>query len=293
MLIPITGPIKFIEAPDKARFPYSHGLLVDDEIKTIIDTGFGEENRRQLSKKNIHMIINSHFHEDHMALNTAFPGVPVWASPEDAPGIRSVQHYRAWYGFEYFQASHIGDKFIAYVNWKEAPVDRELTAGQHFQTGQTSFVAIPTPGHTHGHYAFWFPQERIMYTGDIDLARFGPWYGNLTSDVDQFIQSIRLIQSYQPSLIISSHKGIVDTDPQAKLERYLTRIYEREERLLHYLSTFRTLNEIAQQRIIYGPHPEPANINLYFERANVYIHLRRLLKLGWIEVKEDTYRCIK
>ena len=132
-----------------------------------------------------------------------------------------------------------------------------------------------------------------MYTGDIDLARFGPWYGNLTSDVDQFIQSIRLIQSYQPSLIISSHKGIVDTDPQAKLERYLTRIYEREERLLHYLSTFRTLNEIAQQRIIYGPHPEPANINLYFERANVYIHLRRLLKLGWIEVKEDTYRCIK
>lgn len=40
----ISNRVKFIEAPDRGRFPYAHSLFIDDEIRVLIDTACGEEN---------------------------------------------------------------------------------------------------------------------------------------------------------------------------------------------------------------------------------------------------------
>lgn len=278
-----------MEAPQKGRFPWAHGLLVDDEIKVLIDTGFGRENLSLLEKIRINYLLNSHFHEDHVLLNRAFPEVPLLAPAEDADGLRSRQTYIDWYGFEVFQAVEVGRRFMAAFDWIESNVTGEFSEGQVWELGQCRMEALRTPGHTKGHYAFWFPHEKVLFAADIDLTGFGPWYGNLTSDVNEFIASIQRLKSLKAEIVITSHKGIIDSNLEQQWDRYLNRIYEREETLLKYLASPHTLEEIASQKIMYGRHPEPVDEYFFFERCKVFIHLQRLLKLGWVEEKEGKY----
>jgi len=289
LLIPVTDHIKLVEAPQKGRFPWAHGLLVEDATTVLIDTGFGQESLNQLKKIKIDYLLNSHFHEDHVLLNRAFPDVPLLAPAEDADGLRCRQTYIDWYGFEVFNAAEIGRRFMAAFDWMESKVSGEFSEGQVWELGECRMEAVHTPGHTNGHYAFWFPREKVLFTADIDLTGFGPWYGNLTSDVDEFIASIKRLQSLGAEIAVTSHKGIIDSNLNQQWERYLNRIYEREEKLLKYLSSPHTLDEIAAQKIMYGRHPEPEDEYFFFERCKVFNHLQRLLRLGWAEEREGKY----
>ena len=56
-MVKLTDQIWFIGAPNKARFPYCHCLLIDDERRALMDTSCGEENLRKLLKSPIDIII--------------------------------------------------------------------------------------------------------------------------------------------------------------------------------------------------------------------------------------------
>lgn len=44
----INGVIKYLDAPNRARSPYSNSLFIDDEIKVLIDSSCGNENIGEL-----------------------------------------------------------------------------------------------------------------------------------------------------------------------------------------------------------------------------------------------------
>ena len=64
------------------------------------------------------------------------------------------------------------------------PADGTHVDGQRFSFGKTEVEVIhrqATPGQR-----FAFPREGLVFTADIDLEPFGPWYGNIKSSVDEF-----------------------------------------------------------------------------------------------------------
>ena len=57
-----------------------------------------------------------------------------------------------------------------------ARLDGTFKWGEEFDLGATSMEVVGAPGHTAGFCCLFFPHQGAVYTGDIDLTVFGPWY---------------------------------------------------------------------------------------------------------------------
>ncbi|NLW44237.1 MAG: MBL fold metallo-hydrolase [Syntrophomonadaceae bacterium] len=289
MLIPITERIKMVKASTHVKLLVANSLLVEDDQILLIDAGFGHGNVDTLKDIPVDYLVNSHFHEDHVMFNWLFPKAKLFVPLEDAEGISSRQTYIDWYGFQVLDGQAVQDWIFEAFDWREYHTDNMFTEGYKWELGNTTVQALHTPGHTKGHYSFWIEKERILFAADVALTPTGPWYGNMTSDVDEFIASIKRLKALKPQVVVSSHRSLIEKNIDEEFDRYLEVIFEREEKLMKYLRNAHTLEEIAAQKFLYGYQPAEL-VQGFFERVHVYTHLRRLLNLGWVEEVEGKYR---
>jgi hypothetical protein len=120
---------------------------------------------------------------------------------------------------------------------------------------------------------------------DIDLTRFGPWYGNAVSDIQEFKSSIQRIIDLEPRVGISSHRiNPITDDLRSELQRYLSIIDEREERVLDNIAKgHNTLEKLAAVPTIYPRIPY--ELYMVFETFMLQKHIDVLKKNGDIVEK--------
>jgi len=290
VLKPIMERVFLLQDPHQARIPHCHCIYIDDDRRVLIDSSSGPDLLQILAGRGVDLLLTSHFHEDHILNHDAFPDAEIWAHYLDAPGIRSAEGFKSLYGFNVFGQDKLGDLFIQGFGIKDNyRVDGEFVDGQVFDLGHTQLQVMHLPGHTAGHCGFYFPEEHILFTGDIDLSGFGPWYGNVVSDVDEFITSINKIKELRPRIIISSHQGIIKDNLNLRLNRYLQAIYQHEEDLLSILQKPQAIGELADHHIIYGKPREPYAIYRLGEKISLMVHLRRLQRLGVVKFEGGIY----
>lgn len=288
-MVSISERIKFIEAPNKAKFPYCHCLLIEDDRRALIDTSFGPENLQELLKTPIDIIVNTHFHEDHILNNYHFPQAEVWMHTLDAPGSRSLDTFLEYYGFSDFGGEQLGQEFIDLIDLHASPVHRELGDGENLDFGHIQLRVIHTPGHTPGHCVFFEEKTGLLFSSDIDLSGFGPWYAHRCSNIDDFILSIQRCIDLKPQIIVSSHKGIITDDIPARLQRYVEVIYSKEEQIIKALQSPQTIEQLADRQIIYGEHNTLTPLLMWFEKMAVAQHLQRLKGHDVVEMSEGIY----
>lgn len=290
MLLPVAKDIYLVEAPNKARFPYCHGLYIDDEINVLIDSSLGEENLASLKKKKVDILVNSHFHEDHILHNNYFTDAKIWAHALDAPAIRSMDVFLDFYGFTTYNALGLGQGFIDSIDLKASAVHHELQDGEIIDCGQTRLQVIHTPGHSPGHCCFWLEEQGILFSSDIDLSRFGPWYGHPCSNLGDYARSIKKCRDLQPGLVVSSHKGVISDDLNRRFDEYLAVIYRKEDAVLAALqkNPF-NLEELTSRQIFYGPASKIDPFMLFFEKMAIKLHLEKLLAENRVREKEGLY----
>ncbi|MGI6453571.1 MAG: MBL fold metallo-hydrolase [Syntrophomonadaceae bacterium] len=289
MIFPISKDLYLVYAPNGAKFPYCHCLLVDGDVKVLFDTGCGEEDLAVLKELKPDIIINTHYHEDHILHNADFPESRIWAHRLDAPAISSREAFKEYFGFTAFDKDQLGEEFLDYVQLQPTPVDRELENGDVLDFGRLKFRVVHAPGHSAGHCAFHLEENNTLLTGDIDLSNFGPWYGNVSSDLEDFIQSIKKCQEINPDFLISSHKGIIADNIQERLQKYLDIIFQREEKILRALETPLTLDQLAAKRIFYGDRFQGNELYGLMEKIAITKHLEKLMRLGEIEKDTEVY----
>ncbi len=284
----LNNTIKFVEAPDRARFPYAHSLFIDDEVQVLIDTSCGRTNIDYFLDHDIDIIINSHFHEDHIMNNHLFSKAEIWAHGLDAPAIRSEEIFADYYGFSKFNEEHLGKLFYDWTGAKSSPVHHEISHDQILDFGKTKVQVLHTPGHTPGHCCF-LMEDGILFSSDIELSSFGPWYGHLCSNLDDYIKSIKLCMEINPSIIISSHRGIIKEDIQKRLHNYLNIIYQKEERLISSLKQPMTLDQLTDLVIFYGEIKNYFRLFKMWEKMAIFVHLQRLIGLDEVKQVDDYY----
>lgn len=278
-----SGEVLMIEGGDGGRFPHAHSLFVDDRIPAVIDPADRPEILEGIAKeREVGVVLNSHYHVDHVRYNHLFSDAKIMVHRLDAPCVESLDE----------MAGHVGVECEPWVDsWKramrerfgyqESVISRRLEHGDTIDLGHNTIKVLHTPGHTGGHCCFQFMEKRSVYLADIDLTSFGPWYGNLSSDVDEFIASVGMLKGLDAEVYYSAHgKPVYRGDIGSILDEYISVVYRREEKILDFLSLPRDFHEIVKQLIVYRKKWKPEQLLYFLEGMMIRKHLKRLERLG-------------
>jgi ribonuclease/clavin/mitogillin len=207
-------PVRRQEVPGETLPPYRGTncyWVPDDGGLWLIDTGDGSqealtairEGWQQQGAPPMRGILVTHWHRDHTggaeALRVRW-GAPVYAHRAELPQIaRAVPGLRV-------------------DPWPEGN-----TLG--------GAEVLHAPGHTRGQVNLWFPETRLLLSGDNVLGASTSVVVPPDGHLRQYEATIRRLLSLGPAVIGPGH-GPVVLDGARRLEYYLTHRREREEQIL-------------------------------------------------------------
>jgi glyoxylase-like metal-dependent hydrolase (beta-lactamase superfamily II) len=287
------GPILFLAGENRGRYPSCHSLYIEGAGVLIDPASSRERLLRLRAEKEVKMVWLSHWHEDHFMHLDLFDDLPLWVSLQDAPPLADLDVLMTWYGLNEEEKQVWGPLLLEQFHFRPRKPARYLADGEIIRLGELSAEVIATPGHTPGHVSFFFREASVLFVGDYDLTRFGPWYGDLFSDIDETRASIERLQCVPAHVVLTGHETGVFYDPPLELWwQYGSVIAEREKKLLTLLEKPRTLEEIVAACIIYGRPREPKAFFTFGERVLMTKHLEHLQKRGIILSENGLYHLI-
>jgi hydroxyacylglutathione hydrolase len=285
------GPIRFLAGDNRGRYPYCHSIYIEGSGILIDPASNRERLIRLRAEEGVNLVWLSHWHEDHFMHLDLFDDLPLWISAGDAPPLADLEVLMKWYGFDQEEKKFWEPLLREQFHFRPRRSARYLRGGETIQLDNLSVDVIATPGHTPGHLAFFFREPSALFVGDYDLTRFGPWYGDLYSGIDETRASLDLLREIPARIVLTGHETGFYADPSAELWRqYISVIAERENKLLLFLEHPRTLAEIVNSWIIYGRPREPKAFFAFGERVHMIKHLEHLEKRGIILRENDSYR---
>jgi hypothetical protein len=119
----------------------------------------------------------------------------------------------------------------------------------------------------------------VAFIGDIDLSGFGPYYGDQTSSLQDFRDTLARLKDIPARVWVTSHHRGIYTERHRFLDdlaTYTSKLEIREQRLLDLIRQQpRTLDELAALGVLYKPDTEiiwaPAA-----ERRTIAQHLQEM-----------------
>ena len=273
-------------------FGRSNAVLIDDEVRVMIDSGAGKILERARPEK-VDILINSHCHIDHVWDNSLFARAHILTHPLEKENFTSHAKIGSIESWEKYMEEDL-DQILQLMNGanpsflRQWRIDGTIVEGDMIDAGKTKIQVLHMPGHTSGHLTFLFPETGLFFCGDICLTKVGPWYGDATTPVDDFIESINRIIDMKPDRVVSGHNKEVlpSTSVREVFEEYRDRISLREDRILTALKIApHTLDELAGEKMIYPAHP--SILVVYWEKSMIAKHLGRLIKNGVVAVDEQ------
>jgi glyoxylase-like metal-dependent hydrolase (beta-lactamase superfamily II) len=90
---------------------------------------------------------------------------------------------------------------------KSAPVHRTLSDGDVLPEVMGGLQALGTPGHTPDHMAYWQPERRILFCGDVmmRMPRLGLPFNAFTIDMEQNKRSVARVAGLGVDLLCLGH----------------------------------------------------------------------------------------
>jgi glyoxylase-like metal-dependent hydrolase (beta-lactamase superfamily II) len=286
------GSFYFIAGKDKAKYPYSNSLIIGN---ILIDTGISQEYLRKLKEIiPIKHVILSHWHEDHTAGNYLCKDAKFYIHSQDRKIVEHIQTMSAQYGII---GTPVEDQFSAFLegfNLKNTTIAESLEDNQILEFAKPlELQVIHTPGHSAGHCCFVERKTRIAFLADLDLTTFGPWYGCLDSNLEDFEKSIEKVKLLPIDIAITSHKGIImgKNNIQEKLRDYGIILKNRDNRILEALNEHqsKSVTDLVGKFLIYPSYNQFKDYLLIAERIMINFHLQKLLRKNKIELCNNGY----
>jgi glyoxylase-like metal-dependent hydrolase (beta-lactamase superfamily II) len=281
-LIPITAHIFLVPGAAAGRFPFSHSILVDSSPVTLIDAGCGHGSLAELMEIcDVEQVIISHSHPHHTAGCHLLEGRPIFI-PEMAADTFGDKETLAE---RFAEPGGLARTFRAYITgamgYEDTPHTDTYHEGYTFDLSGMRFVAVHTPGHTWDHMCLFEATHGILFSFDIDLSWFGPFYGHRESDIAQFRSSMQKIMDLEPRTVVSSHEGIIRDHIQQRLQRY-DDVFDARHGAIRALveARPRTLEELVAHSPIYRGHLHAPPLLRYWEGQMILKHLDLLVSQG-------------
>jgi glyoxylase-like metal-dependent hydrolase (beta-lactamase superfamily II) len=288
------GGVTLLASPEAGRYPGGNSLLVSGTRGTVLVDPSIEVHRRGGVPDAVDLVVVSHAHEDHLAGLHLFPDRPVLAHPAEAGAISSPEVLLAGFGLGPAEAGDLAGQLRDTFHLTGHPDVGTVADGDVLDLGGRTLTVVHLPGHTAGHCGFLVEPDGFLFLGDVDLTSFGPYYGDLSSSLEDFEASIARLRDVEARWYGTSHQvGVLEGRPAflAALDRFAAVIRRRDDALLELLRQPRTLEDVVAHRLVYRPHVRSPLVEAV-ERRTAVLHLERLGRLGAVVATDDGYLAV-
>ncbi len=242
--------------------------LLPGHVPTLIDAGTGEPQHlealeRALDGARLAQVLVTHSHVDHASGAAAIA--------ERMPHVRFLKmpwpdHDHQWH-----------------VRWEP------LTDAEVVPAGDSSLIAIYTPGHSPDHLCFWQQEGRLLFCGDL------AWQGStvvippsLGGDVASYLASLARVIALDPVEMLPAHGPVID-HPIELLREYIEHRALREQQVVAALRIGITDPTQMVARI----YPSLARPLVPVARESVLAHLVKLEREGKARRDGDAWHIIE
>ncbi len=288
----LTERVSVLVGDANGAYPSGNTLLVRGAGETVVIDPSVTVVARGGAPVPVDAVINSHGHEDHMAGNGLFADARVHIHDADLLAARSLDGLMTVYGYEGQLAAEFGQHLLDAFNYTPRPDAIGFGHGYVWDLGGVAVEAVHLPGHTRGHSGLRI-SDGVFFLADIDLTGFGPYYGDVWSDLDDFEESLRRVRDEDAEFYVTfHHKGVIEGRDAfvTLIDGFAAVIDRRHGAMLEFLALPRTLEEMVAHRFVYRPHVE-LSIADTVERRSSTLHLQRMLTRGEaVELQPGTYQ---
>ncbi|CCK78271.1 MBL fold metallo-hydrolase [Desulfobacula toluolica] len=283
----ITDKITYVEPDSMANFTSCAGMILLSKQKILIDMNMGtDEIPKLLEQEKPDAAMITHYHLDHSTwtrqVNTYTDAV-VFIPEGEEPYLTStdfvIEHTAGAFGMSKPWTSFVVD-FLGYEPLNAYESCSETTS---FKDMAPEMVLINTPGHSPSHTSFYFPEDKILFSGDMGLDRFGPWYGWADCSIKKLVESILRLEGMDIELILTSHGGVVKKEIQHAWASGISTILQREKKIIQNLDKGMETDDIIRQGVFFSDKEkvsEPMRSFLYMWDTAMYNHHESLINEG-------------
>ncbi|MFX0016186.1 MAG: MBL fold metallo-hydrolase [Promethearchaeota archaeon] len=196
----IAGAISFdnfIIVIDSTLFPYT-GKKLRNQVEKVF-------------KLPVKFLFLTHYHGDHLWGISAFKDVNILGSElliKNAVNERPIQQARFE---EWMNKDPEKAKFINEIDTAFFPTITFMNKVKIFD-GDLSVELNQCGGHTSCSSYAYFPEEKVLFSGDIIFAQTWPWAGDPTCNPDSWIKTLEEIIKLDIDTVIPGHGPIVMKD---------------------------------------------------------------------------------
>lgn len=284
----LSDHITWIEPATMSNFSGCGGLFIDGKVRIGIDTNFGQETPGWLAAAKPDMVVASHYHIDHVAAlkHAEESGISRLLIP--AGELRMVSDPTNFYHLVDRQGDlqdHWRGLLVRHRFWPSSQVEG-FTTEDIAELG-AGVIAVPTPGHSPDHTSFFFPDESILFTGDMGIDAFGPWYCWPDCNLRTLVKSLILLQDLSAKTLLTSHGSMVHGESacRAAFEMAITIIRQREEQIANWQEQGLSDEDIVNRGLLYPGHKnyktDFRHIMGYWEENTLLQH-QKALRVGGI-----------
>jgi glyoxylase-like metal-dependent hydrolase (beta-lactamase superfamily II) len=287
-LIELKPNVFHMPGKNKSRFPYCSCLyLKGKKLRVLIDAGMGSEGAIEVRKRGIDLIILSHCHIDHR-LSLRHLGQPdIYCHEKEVKYLVDRQSFLSGTGFD--RCGLDVNKIFGKDLDLNVPVSGTLAEGEIIDLGGLTLHVLHTPGHTPGHLAFYIPEHRLLFSSDIDLSDFGPFYGHLFANIGDFLASIQKLRKVEADLVVAGHGGPYWNNLAGQFDTYAKVVHKRDTLILEQIREPVSLENLVGNNLIYKSYRNPPDLMLWFEKIHIAKHLERLSNLGLLEYRDGSW----
>jgi glyoxylase-like metal-dependent hydrolase (beta-lactamase superfamily II) len=239
-------------------------FLIAGRVNTLIDAGAGmpahlDAIEQALGGAPLAQVLVTHAHVDHIGGATALA--------ERFPRAR-------------FRKMPWPERDVKWpVGWDP------IVAGEIVAAGDSSLVAVHTPGHAPDHLCFWHPETRALFCGDLVQKGNTVWIpANLRGDLIDYMASLQRARALGPAQLLPAHGPVVD-DAEKLFQRYLNHRRQREEQVVDALRRGLSSSRAIVEDIYVGL----AESLLKLAHEGIVAHLVKLEREGRVRRHGDAW----